>query len=136
VGFDGRPKPYHKQVGMVYENRPERMTSQNTGNFVAYCRVSTQRRGVSGSELDAQREAVHGYLNGSEWRIVDEFKEVESSKRRDRPKLAKALAACRVQGARLVIARLDRLARDAHFLLTLKEAEVEFVAVDMLTPTT
>jgi DNA invertase Pin-like site-specific DNA recombinase len=107
------------------------MTSQNTGNFVAYYRVSTQRRGVSGSELDAQREAVHGYLNGGEWRIVDEFKEVESSKRKDRPKLAKALAACRVHGAKLVIARLDRLARNAQFLLTLKEAEVEFVAVDM-----
>jgi DNA invertase Pin-like site-specific DNA recombinase len=107
------------------------MASQNTGNFVAYYRVSTQRQGRSGLGLSAQQESVRGYLNGGDWRFVGEFTEVESGKRKDRPELAKALAACRVHGAKLVIARLDRLARNAHFLLGLKEAGVEFVAVDM-----
>jgi DNA invertase Pin-like site-specific DNA recombinase len=109
----------------------KRMASQNTGNFVAYYRVSTQRQGRSGLGLEAQQEAVRNYLNGGDWRLVGEFTEVESGKRKDRPKLAEALAACRVHGARLVLARLDRLARNAHFLLGLKEAGVEFVAADM-----
>jgi DNA invertase Pin-like site-specific DNA recombinase len=103
----------------------------STGNFVCYYRVSTQRQGRSGLGLSAQQESVRGYLNGGDWRFVGEFTEVESGKRKDRPELAKALAACRVHGAKLVIARLDRLARNAHFLLGLKEAGVEFVAVDM-----
>jgi DNA invertase Pin-like site-specific DNA recombinase len=102
-----------------------------TGKFIAYYRVSTQRQGRSDLGLEAQKEAVRSYLNGGAWQLAGEFTEVESGKRKDRPKLADALAACRVHGAKLVIARLDRLARNAHFLLGLKEAGVEFVAVDM-----
>jgi DNA invertase Pin-like site-specific DNA recombinase len=113
---------------LVYEGR---IKMHSTGKFVAYYRVSTQRQGRSGLGLSAQQESVRGYLNGGDWRFVGEFTEVESGKRKDRPELAKALAACRVHGAKLVIARLDRLARNAHFLLGLKEAGVEFVAVDM-----
>ena len=99
--------------------------------FVAYFRVSTQRQGDSGLGLDAQRKAVADYLAHTPSRLVAEITEVESGKRNDRPKLAEALTACRVHNAVLVIAKLDRLARNASFLLSLKDAGVEFVAVDM-----
>src|SRR5687768_6314303 len=105
------------------------MTS--AGKFVAYYRVSTQRQGRSGLGLEAQQDAVRSYLNGGSWRLVSEFVEVESGKNNDRPQLAAALAACRLHRATLVIAKLDRLSRDAAFLLTLRDAGVEFVAVDM-----
>ena len=62
---------------------------------------------------------------------MDEFVEVESGKRDDRPKLAEAMSLCRVHGATLLIAKLDRLSRDAHFLLGLQKAGVRFVAADM-----
>lgn len=101
------------------------------GAFVAYSRVSTARQGKSGLGLEAQREAVSSYLNGGNWSLVAEFTEVESGKRSDRPELAKAFQACRVYGAKLVIAKLDRLSRDAHFLLGLEKAGVDFVAADM-----
>ena len=99
--------------------------------FVAYYRVSTAAQGRSGLGLEAQREAVQTFLNGGNWRLIAEFTEVESGKRSDRAELAKALQACRVYGARLVIAKLDRLSRDAHFLLGLQKAGVPFVAADM-----
>ncbi|MDR6827201.1 DNA invertase Pin-like site-specific DNA recombinase [Bosea sp. BE271] len=102
-----------------------------TGSFVAYYRVSTAKQGRSGLGLEAQREAVRSFLNGGDWRLLAEFTEVESGKRSDRAELAKALQACRVYGARLVIAKLDRLSRDAHFLLGLQKAGVPFVAADM-----
>ena len=75
--------------------------------------------------------AVADYLNGGKWSLVKEFVEVESGKRSDRPMLAKAVQACRAYGAKLVIAKLDRLSRDAHFLLGLEKAGVDFVAADM-----
>jgi DNA invertase Pin-like site-specific DNA recombinase len=101
------------------------------GKFVAYYRVSTARQGRSGLGLDAQREAVAGYVNGGAWSLVAEFTEVESGKDNARPQLAAALAACRLHGARLVIAKLDRLSRNAAFLLTLRDGGVRFVAADM-----
>src|SRR5712691_147892 len=106
------------------------MATQNTGKFIAYYRVSTQRQGRSGLGLEAQQEAVRNYLNGGDWRIVAEFTEVESGKRKDRPTLAEALAACRVHGAKLIIAKLDRLARNVAFVSALMDAGVEFEAVD------
>lgn len=102
-----------------------------TGSFVAYYRVSTAKQGRSGLGLEAQREAVRSFLNGGDWRLQAEFTEIESGKRNDRAELAKALQACRVYGARLVIAKLDRLSRDAHFLIGLQNAGVPFVAADM-----
>ena len=76
--------------------------------------VSVGRRPcTAGLGLEAQREAVLAYLNGSNWSIAAEFTEVESGKRSDRPEFAKALAACRLHRATLVIAKLDRLARAA-----------------------
>ena len=101
------------------------------GRFIAYHRVSTAQQGRSGLGLEAQRQAVADYLNGGAWTLLAEYTEVESGKRADRPELAKALAACRAHRAVLVIAKLDRLARDAHFLLGLQKAGVEFVAADM-----
>jgi DNA invertase Pin-like site-specific DNA recombinase len=101
------------------------------GSFVAYYRVSTAKQGASGLGLEAQRKAVADYLNGGNWQIAAEFTEVESGKDNYRPALAKALQACRAYGARLVIAKLDRLSRDAHFLLGLEKAGVDFVAADM-----
>src|SRR5258708_7156698 len=101
------------------------------GKFVSYLRVSTDKQGRSGLGLQAQRKAVEDFLNDGSWTLLAEFVEVESGKRNDRPELAKALAACRVHNATLVVAKLDRLARNAFFLLGLREAEVEFVCCDM-----
>jgi DNA invertase Pin-like site-specific DNA recombinase len=109
----------------------EHKTMATTGKFVAYYRVSTQKQGRSGLGLAAQRQAVADYLNGGDWKIVAEFTEVETGKRSDRPELAKALVMCRLHGATLVIAKLDRLSRNAHFLLGLKNAGADFVAADM-----
>lgn len=100
------------------------------GKFVSYLRVSTARQGVSGLGLDAQREAVSRYLNGGSWSLVQEVVEIESGKRNDRPAIAEALSLCRLHRATLIIAKLDRLARNVHFISSLMEAGVEFVAVD------
>ncbi len=104
-----------------------------SGKWVAYYRVSTAKQGASGLGLEAQREAVAGYLNGGNWQLAAEFVEVESGRRSERPELAKALAACRRTGATLIIAKLDRLARNVAFVSNLMEAGVEFTAVDFPT---
>jgi DNA invertase Pin-like site-specific DNA recombinase len=100
------------------------------GRFVAYYRVSTDRQGKSGLGLEAQREAVRSYLDGGSWTLVDEVTEVESGKRTDRPELDRALGLCRLYGATLVVAKLDRLARNVAFISKLMESGVDFVAVD------
>lgn len=104
-----------------------------SGKFIAYYRVSTERQGRSGLGLEAQRDAVRGYLNGGDWNLVAEVQEIESGKRNDRPKLAEALRLCRLHGATLIIAKLDRLARNVHFVSSLMESGVEFIAVDFPT---
>lgn len=105
------------------------------GNFIAYYRVSTQKQGLSGLGLEAQRGAVAQYLNGGSWELVAEFTEVETGKGADalakRPQLAAALQACKKHGATLLIAKLDRLARNVHFVSGLIESGCDFVAVDM-----
>jgi DNA invertase Pin-like site-specific DNA recombinase len=102
------------------------------GKWVSYLRVSTGRQGKSGLGLEAQRSSVTDFLNGGRWKLISEHVEIESGKRSDnRPQLEAALAACRLHGAKLVIAKLDRLSRDAHFLLGLDKAGVDFVAADM-----
>jgi DNA invertase Pin-like site-specific DNA recombinase len=106
------------------------MNGAHTGKFVAYYRVSTQRQGRSGLGLEAQQTAVRDFLNGGDWRLVAEVTEVESGKGSDRPKLAEALKLCRLHGATLVIAKLDRLARNVAFISNLMESGVEFHAVD------
>jgi DNA invertase Pin-like site-specific DNA recombinase len=103
-----------------------------TGRFVAYYRVSTAKQGASGLGLEAQKDAVQTYLNGGRWKIIAEVTEVESGtgKHNDRPKLAEALTLCRIHKATLLIAKLDRLARNVAFISNLMESSVEFTAVD------
>jgi DNA invertase Pin-like site-specific DNA recombinase len=95
------------------------------GRFVSYLRVSTARQGQSGLGLEAQREAVAVFLNGGDWTLLAEYVEVESGRKADRPKLAEALAHCRMTGATLVVAKLDRLARNVRFLLSVVEGSGE-----------
>jgi DNA invertase Pin-like site-specific DNA recombinase len=99
--------------------------------FVVYLRVSTARQGTSGPGIEAQREAVARYVANAGGQIVAEVVETESGKRGDRPELARALAACRAHRATLLIAKLDRLARNVHFISGLMKSGVPFVAVDM-----
>jgi DNA invertase Pin-like site-specific DNA recombinase len=100
------------------------------GQFVAYYRVSTCRQAGSGLGLDAQRSAVKCHLSGEAGTLLGEYTEIESGKRSDRPQLAAALAACKLHKATLIIAKLDRLARNVAFIAGLMESGVEFVAAD------
>ena len=97
--------------------------------YVAYLRVSTERQGRSGLGLEAQRQAIADFCGGQ--LPVAEFVEIESGKRDKRPQLTKALHRARVTGATLVIAKLDRLSRNASFITALQESKVKFVACDM-----
>lgn len=101
-----------------------------SGKFIAYYRVSTDRQGQSGLGLEAQRVAVMNHLNGGDWQLLEEFTEIESGKRNDRPQIAAALAACKKHKATLIISKLDRLARSVSFIAGIMESGVEFVAVD------
>jgi len=98
--------------------------------FVTYLRVSTERQGQSGLGLEAQRAAVAAHVLGR-GEVVAEFVEVESGKRSDRPELARALAEAKRAGAMLLIAKLDRLARNVAFIANLLESGVEVTAADM-----
>lgn len=99
--------------------------------IVCYLRVSTVKQGLSGLGLDAQRQAVEQYaaIVGAE--VLATFTETESGKLNTRPKLTEALHLAKVTGATLVIAKLDRLSRNAAFLLTMRDAGVKFIAADM-----
>jgi DNA invertase Pin-like site-specific DNA recombinase len=102
-----------------------------TGKFIAYLRVSTDKQGHAGLGIEAQRKAVTDYLDGGNWQLLAEHVEVESGKRSDRPQLQAALAHARATGATIVIAKLDRLARNVAFISNLMESGVDFVAADM-----
>jgi DNA invertase Pin-like site-specific DNA recombinase len=102
------------------------------GKFIVYFRVSTKKQGMSGLGLEAQQADVERYLNGGNWQLVGEFTDIESGTRKGnkRPELAKALLACKRQKATLVIAKLDRLARNVAFVSAIMESGVDFVCVD------
>lgn len=99
--------------------------------IISYLRVSTTKQGQSGLGLEAQRFAIEAYAERVHATVVQTFTEVESGKNNQRPELAKALHLAKVTGAVLVIAKLDRLSRNAAFLLTLRDSGVKFVAADM-----
>jgi DNA invertase Pin-like site-specific DNA recombinase len=97
--------------------------------FVSYLRVSTTRQGDSGLGLEAQRQAVATHVAGG--RLLAEYLEIESGRKNDRPQLLAALAHAQATGAMLIIAKLDRLARNVHFISGLMEAGVEFIAAGL-----
>ena len=104
-----------------------------SSHWICYYRVSTQRQGESGLGLEAQQRAVEAFLLRREEEVVAEFTEIESGRKNCRPKLSEAIALCRKKRATLIIAKLDRLARNVHFISGLMESGVEFLAVDQPT---
>jgi DNA invertase Pin-like site-specific DNA recombinase len=99
--------------------------------FVIYLRVSTEKQGIRGLGMQAQRDAVEAFLNRCQGEKIAEFAEVESGKRKDRPELEKAIALCRKRKAKLLIAKLDRLSRCASFVLNLRDSGLDFAACDL-----
>jgi DNA invertase Pin-like site-specific DNA recombinase len=99
--------------------------------YVVYYRVSTEKQGRSGLGLEAQQEAVRVFLAERNAKAVGSFIEIESGRKNGRPKLEEAMDMARAYGAVLLVAKLDRLARDAAFLLGLEKAGIKFVACDM-----
>lgn len=99
-------------------------------SVVTYYRVSTQRQGISGLGLEAQRHSVEQHLSARPHEIIAEFIEIESGRKNDRPKLAEAIELCRKKKATLVIAKFDRLSRSVHFISGLIESGIEFTAAD------
>jgi DNA invertase Pin-like site-specific DNA recombinase len=100
--------------------------------YISYYRVSTKKQELSGLGLEAQKTAVKKFLNQDNI-LIAEYQEAESGKDNERPQLKKAIEQCKTTGAILLIAKLDRLSRNAAFILTLRDSKVEFVCVDMPT---
>lgn len=98
--------------------------------YVAYYRVSTAEQGRSGLGLEAQQTAVQQFVSRDQGELIASYTEVESGKRADRPEIAKALAHCRAMKATLIIAKLDRLARNVAFIANLMDSNVDFICVD------
>lgn len=105
-------------------------TTTDVSPFVAYYRVSTIKQGESGLGLDAQKTAVRAHLAAHGGVLVGEYVEIESGRKKARPMLTAAFTQCRRERARLVIAKLDRLARNVAFIANLMESRVDFVACD------
>ena len=99
--------------------------------FATCERVSTARQGATGLEVAAQRSAIEGYARSRGAEVAAIFTEVESGRKADRPELVRAIQHVRLTGSTLLIARLDRLSRNAAFLLTLRDGGVRFLACDM-----
>jgi len=108
------------------------MSPAKPQKFIVYLRVSTAKQGRSGLGLEAQQQAVTDYLSGVPGaKVVSTFKEIESGKNSERPKLLEALHMCKLTGSRLLIAKLDRLSREIAFITTLQTGRVKFVCADM-----
>ncbi len=105
------------------------MTAMN-GNLIAYYRVSTRKQEKSGLGLEAQQAAVAEFSLRQGANLLTTYTEVETGKRADRPELAKAMAQAKRARATLVVAKLDRLARNVAFTSALMESGVDFVACD------
>ena len=115
----------HLSSGTIVKKR---ITMKNENQYVAYLRVSTQKQGYSGLGLEAQREIIQKYL--CDRMPIAEYIEIESGRKKERPKLKEALALCRKDGATLIVAKLDRLARSVSFLSNLLESDVDIVFCD------
>ena len=102
--------------------------AMGTKTYAGYLRISTRGQQQSGLGLEAQRATISAHING---KVAAEFVECESGRRNDRPELKRALAFCRRSGAVLVIAKMDRLSRNARFLLALIDADVELEFCDL-----
>ncbi len=98
--------------------------------YISYYRVSTQKQGNSGLGIEAQKSAVINFINSDD-ELIDEFTDIESGKKNDRPNLLKAIELCKLHGAILLIAKLDRLSRNAAFIFMLRDSLVKFKCVDM-----
>ena len=99
--------------------------------YVVYYRVSTKKQEHSGLGLQAQQTIVENYLKNDNNNVIAEFIEVETGKSSNRPELNKALSCCKENNATLIVAKLDRLARNLHFITSLQNANVDFIACDM-----
>lgn len=106
------------------------MENTSEKKYVCYMRVSTQRQGVSGLGLEGQRVSAQAYLKPGD-KIISEYIEIESGRKNDRPQLQAALVEAKSENATLLIAKLDRLARNVAFIANLLEAGVEIAAVDL-----
>lgn len=98
--------------------------------IVTYKRVSTQRQGASGLGLEAQETAIQAFIGENGAEVVGDFIEIESGRKANRPQLNAAIALAKKQKATLVVAKLDRLARNVHFVSGMMESKVDFVALD------
>lgn len=98
--------------------------------FISYLRVSTDKQGEHGHGINAQRQAISNYIAAQGGDLLEEYVEVESGKRNDRPELHKAISRCQVSRATLIIAKLDRLSRNVAFIANLMDAGIDFVACD------
>ena len=104
----------------------------NQNRFVLYFRVSTDKQGKSGLGLDAQKATIANYLqNLGKHELVSAYQEVESGKKDNRPELAKAIRDCKLKGARLLVAKLDRLSRDLGFITMLQKSAIRFTVAEM-----
>lgn len=113
----------------IYKLENQTMAKSQKTDYIAYYRVSTKRQGRSGLGLDAQKELVGRYVNGG--KLIASFTEIESGKKDSRPQLQAALEACQKKKATLLIAKLDRLSRDLHFISGLQKSGIQFVCCDM-----
>ena len=99
--------------------------------YVVYYRVSTKKQGLSGLGLEAQKTIVENYIKNN--KVIAEYTEIETGKSVNRTQLNAALQCCKSNNATLIVAKLDRLARNLHFITSLQNANVEFVCCDMPT---
>lgn len=99
--------------------------------YVIYYRVSTKKQGLSGLGLEAQKTIVENYIKDN--LVIGEFTEIETGKSANRPQLKKALECCKLHNATLLVAKLDRLARNLHFITSLQNANIDFLCCDMPT---
>lgn len=99
-------------------------------NYIAYLRVSTDKQGEQGHGINAQRQAIANYLVACGGEFLEEYVEVESGKKNERPALQKAISRCKLSRATLIIAKLDRLSRNLAFIANLMDAGIDFIACD------